>query len=159
MLRNQEIARRRRVDVGAATIAILLAAVAALALWQSREFSALGSIFPRTIAIGLLLASLSALLRAFAGWGSLSRGVPRDGLWRSALLASTMVLWIALLEPLGFIVSSVLGFFALALIADREAVTMRRLILFAVVAVVVVVAFNLVFVHALKVQLPHGLLM
>jgi len=118
----------------------------------------LGSIFPRTIGIGLLLGSLAALVRALAGWGTHSRGIPRDGLLRSGLLVSTMVLWIALLEPAGFIASSVVAFFALALIADREPATVRRVLLFGAASLVVVVAFYLVFVQALKVQLPHGVL-
>ena len=158
MPEDQSAAHKRTIDVGAAIVAALTAVVAGAALWESRDFSPLGSIFPRTIAIGLLLGSLAALARSLLGWGSRTHGIPRDGLLRSALLVSTMVLWIALLEPVGFIASSVVAFFALALIADREPVTVRRVLLFAVASVVVVVAFYLVFVQALKVQLPHGAL-
>jgi len=158
MPENPGAAPKRPIDVGAAIVAAMTAVIAGAALWESRDFSALGSIFPRTIGIALLLTGVAALVRALAGRGTPSRGIARDGLLRSALLVSTMVLWIALLERVGFIASSVVAFFALALIADREPTTVRRVLVFAVASVVVVVVFYLVFVRALKVQLPHGAL-
>lgn len=148
-----------RIDIGAAVVAALAMVVAGAALWEAREFSPLGSIFPRTIGIALLITAFAAMLRALMGRSVLSKGVPRDGLLRSALLMLTMVLWIALLSHVGFIVTSVVAFFALAIIADREPATLRRLVAFAIVAVVVVVAFDLVFVRLLNVTLPGGMLM
>lgn len=145
----------RRVDAGGAAVAALLLAIAFAALWQAREFSAFGSLFPRAIGIVLLVASGAALARALSG-RSPARNLSRHGLLRSALLMTTMILWIALLERAGFVASSSVGFLTLALIANRDPITVRRVATFAVLSLVIVVAFDLLFVQVLKVQLPRG---
>jgi len=151
-------ATRAHADVGAAVVAVVTTAIAAAALWQAHAFSPLGSIFPRTVGIALVLSSLAVLWRAATGRSTPSRGIPRDGLARSLLLVTTMVMWIALLTPVGFVVTSTVAFLALAIVADREPMTLRRLVAFALTAVVVVGLFDLVFERALNVNLPRGLL-
>ncbi len=146
----------RRADIGAAIVAALLMAIAAGALWQSRELSPLGAIFPRTIGAALLVTGAVVLWRTLAGRAHPSRGLPRDGWMRGALMVVVMALWIALLERAGFAVAGVVAFFALAVITDREPSTPKRLLGFLVVALVVVIGFQLLFVQGLKVQLPAG---
>ena len=62
----------RHTDLPTAFVALAIAAVAAVAVWQAREFSRLGSIFPLVIGVTLLLASLGV----FAS--SLMSGVPAN---------------------------------------------------------------------------------
>ncbi len=145
-----------RADPGAAAIAAFLAVVAALALWQTKDFTMFGSVFPRTIGAAMLLGSLGVMWRALRGRGKASAGLPRDGLARSALLILTMLLWIATLEYAGFLLASTIGFIALALIADRERLTLKRVLTFVVVGFVLVVAFQFLFQRVLGVRLPAG---
>ncbi len=147
-----------RTDAGAAAIAALLMLVAVAALWQSREFSALGAIFPRTIGTALAVGSAVSLWRSLRGRAATSRGIPRDGAMRSLLLMLVMAGWIAALDRAGFAVSGVIGFVALAAITDREPLTVGRLVRYLLAAAVVVIGFQLLFVHGLKVQLPPGTL-
>lgn len=146
----------KRIDAGAVAVAALLMLVAVAALWESREFSAMGAIFPRTIGTALLIGALVALWRSLRGRAPVSRGIPRDGVIRSLLLVLVMVGWIVVLERVGFVVAGVAGFVALAAITEREQLTAARLVRYLVVGVLVVMGFQLLFVQGLKVQLPVG---
>ena len=148
----------KRIDAGAIAIAALLMLVAVGALWESSEFSAMGAIFPRTIGAALLVGSAISLWRSLRGRAPTSRGIPRDGFLRGLLLVVVMAIWIAVLERVGFAVAGVAGFVALAAITEREPLTLLRLVRYLVVAAVVVIAFQLLFVQVLKVQLPAGAL-
>lgn len=147
-----------RTDAGAVAIAALLMLVAVAALWQSREFSALGAIFPRTIGTALAVGSAVSLWRSLRGRAPRSRGIARDGAMRSLLLVLVIAGWIAALERVGFAVAGVIGFVALAAITDRESLSVGRLIRFLLAAVLVVIGFQVLFVYGLKVQLPSGML-
>ncbi len=146
----------RPADRGAAIVAALLMAVAAAALWQSRELSPLGAIFPRTIGVTLLAAGCVVLWRSLRGSAPPSRGLPREGWLRGALMIVVMGLWIGVLERAGFAAASVVAFFALAIVTDRDPPAPARLLRFLAVALVVVLGFQLLFVQGLKVQLPTG---
>jgi len=148
----------RRIDAGAAAVAAVLMLAAVAALWESREFSAMGAIFPRTIGTALLVSGAVALWRVLRGRAPMSRGIPHDGAMRGLLLVLVMVGWIAVLEQVGFAVAGVVGFIALAAITEREPLTVARLARYLVVGVLVVIGFQLMFVQGLKVQLPSGAL-
>jgi len=148
----------RRTDVGAITIVALLLIIAAAALWQTRDFSPLGSIFPRTIGIVLLIACVITLWRTLRRRAPMSRGLARDGWVRGAALILVMALWIALFEKVGFVAAGIAAYVALAIITERDPLTLRRLVRFLLVAVAFVVVFQLVFVQGLKVPLPVGTL-
>jgi len=145
-------------DVGAAIVAALLALVAVAAFWGATAFSPMGSWFPKAISGIMLVASLLVVWRSLRGRGHKDRSMARDGAVRSGLLIAVMLGWIALLETVGFVVTSVVAFLVLALVANRDRVTVRRVVLYVVVAVVVVVAFRSLFVDVLNVQLPRGTL-
>ncbi|MGE0315334.1 MAG: tripartite tricarboxylate transporter permease [Lautropia sp.] len=146
----------RRTDTGAAIVAALLAAVAVAALWTAQDFTMFGSIFPRTIGIALFVGSLLACWRALRGRGKAAAGLPTDGLVRSVLLIATMVLWIYVLERVGLLVSSVLAFVVLALVADREPARVKRTLVFVLVGVLLVAGFHWLFQGLLGVRLPAG---
>jgi hypothetical protein len=143
-------------DVGAAVVAGLLALVAVAALWGAREFSSMGSWFPNTIAGILLATSLLGIWRSLRGRGRKDRTMARDGALRSGLLIAVMLAWIAFLEMFGFLVTSIVAFLALALVANRDPLTLRRVAVYVVAAIVIVLAFQYLFVDVLQVQLPKG---
>ncbi len=146
----------RHTDLPTAFVALAIAAVAAVAVWQAREFSRLGSIFPLVIGVTLLLASLGV----FAS--SLMSGVPansrpvRDvvGMRNSLALIAVLIVWALTLEWAGFTVSSWFCFVALALIADHRRPTLRRSALYGIAALVVVGGLQLLFQQILNVRLP-----
>ncbi len=148
----------RVLDVGALVASALLLLMAAAALWDSRNFSALGSIFPRATGVVAVVACLIVLWRILRRRSPPSRGFVRDGLVRGLLLIAVISLWIAMLERAGFALAGVIAYVALALVTEREPLTWRRVFRFMVVAITFVAAFQLVFVHFLKVQLPVGTL-
>lgn len=149
-------AEDRQIDLPGSLVALAIAAVAALALWQAREFSAFGSIFPVVIGATLLLACLAIVVRGF------TIGAPTKaqfvfgaaGLWRSLALIAVMVVWALALEPAGFAVSSWVCFVGLALVADNRRPTLRRSALYAAVGLALVVGLQLLFGQLLNVRLP-----
>ncbi|MEP7274756.1 MAG: tripartite tricarboxylate transporter permease [Betaproteobacteria bacterium] len=146
-------------DHGAAVVAALLAAVAAFALWYANAFSMFGSVFPRTIGAAMLLACFGVVVRSLRGSGKRSPGLPPHDLARSLLLVGAMALWIAVLDDAGMLLASCAGFVALALCADRERLTARRLVAFCAAGIVLVAAFALLFGRLLGVRLPAGSIM
>jgi Tripartite tricarboxylate transporter TctB family len=147
-----------RIDTGAVVVSTLLLIVAAAALWESRQFSSFGAIFPRTIAAVQLVAGAIVLWRALRRRSAPTRGLRSDGLLRGLLLIAVMSIWIVLLERTGFVAAGVLAYVALALVTERERITFGRVLRFLAVAVVFVAGFQLLFVRVLKVQLPGGAL-
>jgi putative tricarboxylic transport membrane protein len=145
-------------DVGAAVVAAILALVALAALWGARNFSSMGSWFPNTISVILLGASLLAAWRSLRGRGRKDRSMARDGALRSGLLIVVLLAWILLLETTGFVVTSIAAFLVLALVANRDPLTPKRIAGYVIASAVIVLAFHFLFVDILKVQLPRGTL-
>jgi len=151
--------RHRRIDWATALIAAVIAALAVLALLEAHEFSAFGAIFPMFVGGALLLSSLALLVRTLISAGSEagpSERLEAAGLGASLALIVVLVLWVLALEPVGFAISSWLGFVVLALIADRERPKPVRLAIFAGTGLSVVGGLQLVFQYGLKVRLPAG---
>ncbi|MDQ2780603.1 MAG: tripartite tricarboxylate transporter TctB family protein [Pseudomonadota bacterium] len=146
-----------------AVMAVLLGAVAVAILWQARGFTAFASIFPKAVGAALLLCCALLLLRIWrqraraqtASAGGDTAVITR-GLLRSGALVAVLVVWVALLETAGFTLTSSAGFLALALIAERDAPSLKRSIGYAVIALVVVLLLQLLFQRGLDVRLPAG---
>ncbi|MBA3598279.1 MAG: tripartite tricarboxylate transporter TctB family protein [Methylibium sp.] len=147
---------RRKSDAGAALMAALIAAVAAVMLWETSEFSPFGSIFPRVAGGVLLLGSLFVLGRALLGMGPEAAQRSSSGLLSSVALMVVMLVWILMLEVAGFTLASWVGFVALTLIAGGERPSLRKAALYAVVGLVLVLALQLLFQQVLGVRLPAG---
>jgi len=141
---------------GVIAVTLLLMAIAIATLWESREFSSLGSIFPKVIGIALLLASGAALVQVLRCRSAPARGLPASGMLRGVLLIGAVSAWIALLEPLGFAASGLICFVAIVLVTNRDPWTLRRIAFYAVSMVAIVFVFNYVFVELLNVTLPRG---
>jgi hypothetical protein len=77
---------------------------------------------------------------------------------RSGLLIVVLLAWILLLETTGFVVTSIAAFLVLALVANRDPLTPKRIAGYVIASAVIVLAFHFLFVDILKVQLPRGTL-
>lgn len=132
--------------------------VTALALLETREYSPLGSIFPIVIGSVLLLFCALAFLRSIRGKSRAVRGIGLASLPRVVVFIAIMVGWIAMLETAGFLLSGVVCFVLILLAANRDRLSLARVLAYLVAAVVMVFAFDYIFVDLLKVTLPRGTL-
>lgn len=144
-------------------LAGIFATIGVLALLGMRGMSAMGSIFPTTIASVLLVLSL-----AFIGM-NLARPVgprpsPDDALGgevsstRRLLLVLVMGLWVALLPVLGFFVTSLAAFVAIIAIADHERAPPRLWAIYAGCGLLIVAGFYWLMTGLLLLRMPRGLL-
>lgn len=147
---------RRKSDVGAALMAALIAAVAAVMLWETKEFSQFGSIFPRVAGSVMLLGSLFVLARTLLGKGPAGAQRSSSGLVSSVALILVMLVWILVLEWAGFALASWASFVALAFIADGKRPSLRKAALYAVVGLVLVFGLQFLFQEVLGVRLAAG---
>ena len=149
-------ARDRQIDLPTSLVALAIAAVAAVAVWQARAFSAFGSIFPLVTGTTLMLASLAVFARGVTGRAPVKDRPVRSatGLRNSLALIAVLVVWALMLEWAGFVVSSWVCFVGLALITDNRRPALRRSVLYAIVGLVIVVGLQLLFGQLLSVRLP-----
>jgi hypothetical protein len=129
-----------------------------LALWNSGEFSALGSVFPRTVAVTMILLSIAYIAVSWLR----PRGVqvhPAGSIWRRTALMAAFVAWSLLLEPLGFLTTSVAAFVALLVISNYDRWTPRMAVTYGLVGAVVLGGLYGIFRFVLQVPLPAGILL
>lgn len=132
--------------------------VGVLAIYYSSDFTPMGMVFPRTVAVIMIVLSAAyiatALLRPSAG------AAPQPGSpLRRALLALTMLAWALLLQPLGFLVSSIVCYAAILVITNYDRWTPRRVVGYAASGIAVVGVLYGLFAYVLQVPFPQGILL
>lgn len=131
--------------------------VGALALWHSRAFSPLGSVFPRTIAVTMVVLSIAyiatTLLRPKG-----TEAQPPGSVWRRTALMGVFVAWSLLLEPVGFLATSIACFTAILVIANYDRWTPRMAVAYGLVGAMVLGGLYAIFRFVLQVPLPAGVL-
>jgi putative tricarboxylic transport membrane protein len=139
----------------AGCIAFIL--VGALALWYSREFSPLGSVFPRTMAILMITLSVAyiamTLLRPKG-----SEPQPAGSNWRRGALMVVFLAWSLLLDRVGFLATSIVAFVALLVIANYDRWTPRMAVVYGLVGALVMGGLYSIFRFVLQVPMPAGVL-
>ncbi|NSX53758.1 tripartite tricarboxylate transporter TctB family protein [Parasulfitobacter algicola] len=76
-------------------------------LWEARQMSVFGAIFPQLAGAGMVLCALAMVLRA---WIVSPASAPPDGaLLRPILMLATLLGWAVILPLLGFIPTSLIG--------------------------------------------------
>jgi putative tricarboxylic transport membrane protein len=140
--------------VGAAAFIV----VGALAIHYSSEFSPLGQVFPRTIAVLMIVLSAIYIALALLRPGG---GVKPEGgsLARRLILAGTMFGWALLIRPVGFLTTSVVCYALILVIANYDRWTPRRLLSYAASGAAVVVGLFAIFAYVLQVPFPQGVLL
>jgi hypothetical protein len=128
-------------------------AVAGLVVYDARNFSELGRVFPITVALVVLIAGTALSVRIL--WGQERAAPPPGGsnARRLALVVSALV-WVALLQPLGFVLASLVGFLAASAAASFERPSLRLVIEHALAALLLAGGAWLLFVRLLQVPLP-----
>lgn len=130
----------------------------ALALWHSREFSPLGSVFPRTMAVLMIALSVAYIAMTLLR----PRGTepqPQGSAWRRGALMVVFVAWSLLLERLGFLATSVLAFIAILVISNYDRWTPRMAVVYGLVGAAVLGGLYAIFRFGLQVPMPEGILL
>lgn len=139
--------------VAAAAIFVLAGAVA---LWDTTGYSDVDSaVFPRTVAIGLIVFSVSYIVYAFIRRGR--RVQPSGGSSaRRVALVAVMLGAVAAMPWIGFILSGLAAFLCLTLAAMYDPWTRGRMVLYPLVGAVIVIGFFALFRYGFLVPLPEG---
>ena len=82
-------------DIAGIVGAAILIVIAAMAIYHSKEFSPLGSVFPRTIGAAMILFSGAYILVALAR-PQPAKLPERGSPWRRTLLVVVMIAWAVL---------------------------------------------------------------
>jgi len=140
--------------IGAAIFII----IGILSIYYSGEFSPLGSVFPRTIAAAMILLSVVYIVSALLWRKAPAAPAPSSNI-RRMLLAVTLLAWAMLLDPLGFLSTSILCYAAVLLIANYDRWTPRSSVLYTAVGICILGGLYGTFRFALQVPFPAGILL
>ena len=137
---------------------VLFIVIGVVAFLAADDFSMLGSVFPKTVSV--LIVIFSCL------WLWLSWIKPRDvvrtvdgSVVRQVAVGVIMLAWAFLLEPVGFLACSVVAFSLLLLVAHYGSCSRRLLFLYVGATVLVTGCLYLLFTTVLQVPLPAGMLL
>lgn len=149
------MSERRAYDVPGIVGAVVFIAIGALALYHSREFTPLGAVFPRTMAIAMMLLSVvyiaMVLLRPTG-----APPAPGGSNFRRAALVAVMVAWSLALERVGFLTTSVVAYALIMLIANYDRWTPARAVGHVAAGAIVLGSLYAIFRFVLQVPLPPG---
>ena len=126
----------------------------------ARGMSAIGSIFPTTISIGMIVFSLVliALVLTRRTTSATARPEsPESGAHRLGLGIALMA-WVVLLPVIGFLTSSLAAFLAIMVIADYDRPGLRTWAIWTASGVAIVFAFWWIMVDVLLLRVPSGFL-
>ncbi len=154
--------------ISAIAACVLAAIVGLYALLGTASMSALGSVFPTTAAVTLLIAAALLLIRALmaarkgqaiaVAEPELPVSLPSGGRQGVALrfLGTSVILlaWAWLLKPLGFVLCAAVGCAALALLARRERMSPKAIALHVLAGAVLIFGFYLLMAGVLRLSVP-----
>lgn len=146
-------------SIGGAVIAFLLIALGALVIIDTRGYGdADSAVFPRAVAIAMILVCTLILVRAVIRsrvHKSDSREPPARGSWlRRILLPVIMLSSASMMKAAGFVPAMLVMFAGVLLVANYDTMTLRRALIYTISGIAVVVGFYLVFRYWLLVPLP-----
>ena len=148
----------RKFDIRGTIGAVVFIVIGALAIYYSGEFSRLGSVFPRTIAAAMIVLSAVYILVALLQREEPEAPQPGSAI-RRILLAVTLLAWAFLLEPLGFLSTSIICYAVVLVIANYDRWTPRRALIYTAVGIAVLGCLYGTFRFALQVPFPAGILL
>lgn len=126
-----------------------------LIFWLQRGYSnPLSSYFPDSILVALAVLGAMLIVRGTI-WADRSANYPEVPDLRRLITAVGLLLaWVFLISPLGYLIGSILMFFAMSLFLRGRPVRVKNVAMDAVVSVVVVSSLYYFFTQMLFVSLP-----
>ncbi|MGR3312482.1 MAG: tripartite tricarboxylate transporter permease [Roseovarius indicus] len=163
--RAAETQSAARVDTRIGTVAVALTclAMAGVGLVQARGMTAMGAVFPRTIATVLALLSVLMLIRIARAWMT---GAPDDRAPISAdasavrgwLFTLASLLWVWLIPVVGFATTAIAAFAVLMPVAEFGRASLRTWLLRSLFALLMIGGFWVLMARVLLLRMPAGLL-
>ena len=146
-------------DIGGTVMCCLFILLAAVSLWDTTNMMDSDSyVFPRAIAIALIVFSITLIFWNLTQPNPEKQEQPqRESTVRRILLVVLMLLSCLVMPWLGFLVSGVITFALLMLVAMYHEWNIKNQILYPLIAVAIVVGFYTLFSKVLLVPLPVGL--
>ncbi|RTR03917.1 tripartite tricarboxylate transporter TctB family protein [Halomonas nitroreducens] len=135
---------------------LLFAAVSGVCIWQARDMSQLGAVFPTTIAVVTLVAALMRIGQLALRGVQSNVGRGRGSTPRRVLLVLAIAAWTLLLPWAGFLLAGLASFLTLMALAQHEPWTLRRLVGHLSTGIILVGCFYGLFALLLNVPLPVG---
>ncbi|MBT8346535.1 MAG: tripartite tricarboxylate transporter TctB family protein, partial [Desulfofustis sp.] len=145
-------------DTATVGMACLFIIVAVVFLWDTtRMLDSDSYVFPRAVAIAMIVLSLALIV-----WNlvkprlELDETIIHASTIRRVALVAAMLAGCLAMPWLGFLIPGIITFFLLMFIAMYDEWSMKRKILYPLVAVAIVVSFYTLFGNLLQVPLPVG---
>lgn len=160
---SNDVQRASSADAGTAIVAALLTLFGVAAINDTYDYADFDSaVFPRTVAILLVILSLAVLLRwlaqraGFAAAPS-SETVDEGGSWLRRIALVVVMLGAGFAMPwTGFLLTALVSFGLLLVIAMHDPWTPARLVVYPLVGIAIVLGFYFLFAKLLMVPLPVG---
>lgn len=146
-------------DTATPFMAAAFAGLAALVLWDTTSYTDADSfVFPRTIAIVLMVLSIGLALQWLFGFGKPNgQAAVGASTFRRIVLAVAMLGGALAMPYLGFLIAGLIAFAVILVTAMYDPWTPYRLVVYPLAGAVIVGGFYLLFSRALQVPLPIGL--
>ncbi len=159
-MQTETVEKQTKADLSGMIVAALLIVIAAVALWDTTDMTDPDSfVFPRAIAVAMIafciLFIVLQMISPSIGKNDES-GVNGGSTTRRIGLVSAMVISSLLMPWLGFLVSGVLAFGTIMLLAMYDEWTVSRRFAFPLIGIVIVAGFYFMFAELLLVPLPVG---
>jgi putative tricarboxylic transport membrane protein len=143
-------------DWAGVVVAAGLGVLGAVGIAKTEGMSALGAVFPKTIATALLVFAVVFILWTLFWPQGKVRQQEQGSWWRRVALVLIMLLWIGLLRWLGFVGASVIGFAGLVVVGNYFEWSARRVLIYAITSAALIGGFYALFALALNVPLPES---
>ena len=147
-------------DTGGTVICCIFIILAAISLWDTTHMLDSDSyVFPRAIAISLIILSISLIVWNMTHPDVTQQQRPQnESTVRRTLLIALMLVSCFSMPWLGFLISGIITFLLLMVVAMYHEWDTRKRIIYPLIAVAIVVGFYTLFSRVLLVPLPTGLL-
>ena len=147
-------------DTGGTVICCIFIILAAVSLWDTTSMLDSDSfVFPRAIAISLIILSISLIVWNMTHPDVTQQQRPQnESTVRRTLLIALMLVSCFSMPWLGFLISGIITFLLLMVVAMYHEWDTRKRIIYPLIAVAIVVGFYTLFSKVLLVPLPTALL-
>ncbi|MBV0893427.1 tripartite tricarboxylate transporter permease [Paracoccus sp. Z118] len=147
-------------DVPGMVLAVIFIALGIAIYFGASTLSALGSVFPITIAAALVgFSALLIVMNLRRPAGGPSETLHLDGgAKRRMALGAIMLAWVLLMPEIGFLVTSIIAFVAIMVIADYDRPPARTWAIWIASGVLICVGFWWLMANVLLLRMPAGVL-
>ena len=144
-------AKLRNTNIASSIVVIFITIV----FWLQRSYTtSLVNIFPDFVLVVLDLLAIILCVRGLKGYEDNEAPFANVKFSRLTVAVALLAIWMLLLQPLGFIPSSIVLFLAMTLFLRGRPIRKRMIITDAAISVVLVVVTYVIFARLLSIPLP-----